>query len=72
MGERPLLERWSALAARRLPLYRRAHHTVAVDGLSPEAVARRIVDLVAAPRSAAARASGERFTEGERILSEDD
>ena len=70
VGERPLLERWSALLARRLPLYRRAHHTVAVDGLAPEAVARRIVHLVGAPRLSAST-SRERFARGERILVED-
>lgn len=43
---RPLAASWEPLLRRRLPLYRRAHHAVAVDGLSPEAVARRIVDLV--------------------------
>jgi shikimate kinase len=45
---RPLAAGWEALLARRLPLYRRAHHTVPVDGLSSEAVARRIVGLVSA------------------------
>jgi shikimate kinase len=45
---RPLAARWEALLAARLPLYRRAHHTVRVDGLAPEAVARRIVDLLRA------------------------
>lgn len=44
---RPLAASWDALLARRLPLYRRAHHTVAVDGLAAEAVARRVLDLVA-------------------------
>ncbi len=43
---RPLAAAWPDLRARRLPLYRRAHHVVEVDGLAPEAVARRIVDLV--------------------------
>jgi len=43
-GARPLLERWPDLLGRRLPLYRRAHLTVAVDGLAPEAVARRILE----------------------------
>lgn len=43
---RPLAARWPALLARRLPLYRRATLTVAVDGLSPEALARRILGLV--------------------------
>jgi len=40
---RPLAASWERLLAARLPLYRRAHLTVAVDALSPEAVARRIV-----------------------------
>jgi shikimate kinase len=44
--ERPLAPGWDSLLARRLPLYRRAHHTVTVNGLAPEAVARRIFDLV--------------------------
>ncbi len=42
--ERPLADRWDALLARRLPLYRRAHLVVRVDGLTPEAVARRILE----------------------------
>ena len=41
---RPLAASWEALRAARLPLYRRAHLTVAVDGLAPEAVARRILE----------------------------
>jgi shikimate kinase len=49
---RPLAASWAGMAARRLPLYRRAHHAVEVDGLAPEAVARRIVDLC---RTAAGR-----------------
>jgi shikimate kinase len=40
---RPLADRWEELLARRLPLYRRAHLTVDVSALTPEAVARRIV-----------------------------
>jgi shikimate kinase len=40
---RPLAERWEALLAARRPLYLRASLRVEVDGLSPEAVARRIV-----------------------------
>jgi shikimate kinase len=48
-AERPLAASWERLLARRLPLYLRAHHRLAVDGLSAEAVARRIVDLVGAP-----------------------
>ena len=43
---RPLAARWRELAATRLPLYRRAHLRVAVDGLTPEAVARRIVEAL--------------------------
>ena len=43
-GVRPLAPTWPTLLARRLPLYRRAHLSVRVDGLSPEAVARRILD----------------------------
>ena len=43
-GVRPLLDRWPELLARRLPLYRRAQLTVAVDRLAPEAVARRILE----------------------------
>jgi shikimate kinase len=46
---RPLLGQWAALRARRLPLYRRAHLTVEVDGLCAEAVARRIAALVTVP-----------------------
>ena len=45
-GARPLEASWGRLLSARLPLYRRAHHTVAVDGLAAEAVARRILDLV--------------------------
>jgi shikimate kinase len=41
---RPLAASWEALHAARLPLYRRASLTVAVDGLSAEAVARRILE----------------------------
>ncbi|GAO04249.1 shikimate kinase [Anaeromyxobacter sp. PSR-1] len=41
---RPLAARWEALLARRLPLYRRAHLTVHVDGMTPEAVARRVLE----------------------------
>jgi shikimate kinase len=48
---RPLARDWERLLARRLPLYRRAHLVVRVDGLAPEAVARRILDLVAPRRS---------------------
>jgi len=40
---RPLAGRWEELLARRRPFYLRAHLRVEVDGLAPEAVARRIV-----------------------------
>jgi shikimate kinase len=43
---RPLAASWEALLARRLPLYRRAHLAVEVDGLSPEAVARRVLEAL--------------------------
>ncbi len=43
---RPLAASWEALLARRLPLYLRAHLTVRVDGLAPEAVARRILEAL--------------------------
>lgn len=46
MEARPLAGRWEALLARRLPLYRRASLAVETDGLAPEAVARRIHDLL--------------------------
>jgi shikimate kinase len=45
-GGRPRAARWEALLARRLPYYRRAQHTVRVDGLSPEAVAARILGVL--------------------------
>ncbi|HVP69489.1 MAG TPA: shikimate kinase [Anaeromyxobacteraceae bacterium] len=45
---RPLAARWEALWRRRLPLYRRATHRVAVDGLSPDAVARRVLGILGA------------------------
>jgi shikimate kinase len=41
---RPLAARWEELRARRLPLYLRAHLRVEVDGLTAEAVARRILE----------------------------
>ncbi len=44
---RPLAPRWAELLRERLPLYRRAQLAVETDGLSAEAVARRILDLVA-------------------------
>jgi len=40
---RPLAGRWVDLLARRRALYLRAHLRIEVDGLAPEAVARRIV-----------------------------
>jgi shikimate kinase len=46
---RPLASRWEALLARRRPLYLRAQLRVPVDGLSPEAVARRIAGALLAP-----------------------
>ena len=45
---RPLAATWERLLASRLPLYRRAHHTIPVDGKTAEAVARVIVDLLRA------------------------
>ncbi len=41
---RPLAANWGALHAARLPAYRRATLAVAVDGLSAEAVAARILE----------------------------
>ncbi|HTN53621.1 MAG TPA: shikimate kinase [Anaeromyxobacter sp.] len=46
---RPLADRWEPLLAARLPLYRRAQLSVRVDGLSPEAVARRILGALGRP-----------------------
>jgi len=43
---RPLAANWAALLDRRLPLYRRAQLTVPVDGLTPAAVARRILEAL--------------------------
>jgi shikimate kinase len=43
---RPLAASWGELLDRRLPLYRRAHLTLAVDGLTPEALARRILEAL--------------------------
>jgi shikimate kinase len=43
---RPLAGAWTLLRERRRHLYGRADLTVAVDGLSPEAVARRILGLL--------------------------
>ncbi|HTP52279.1 MAG TPA: shikimate kinase [Anaeromyxobacteraceae bacterium] len=45
---RPLAGRWEPLLRRRLPLYRRSPLSVAVDGLSAEAVAQKIVALLGA------------------------
>lgn len=47
MEARPLAPRWAELLKERLPFYRRAPLAVETDGLSAEAVARRILDLVA-------------------------
>jgi shikimate kinase len=43
---RPLAATWEALHAERLPRYRRAHLTVAVDGLSADEVATRILEAL--------------------------
>jgi shikimate kinase len=43
---RPLAAHWEPLLARRRPLYARAHLRVEVDGLSAEAVARRILEAL--------------------------
>jgi shikimate kinase len=43
---RPLAATWAPLLARRRPLYGRAHLRVEVDGLGPEAVARRILGML--------------------------
>lgn len=43
---RPLAASWEGLLARRLPLYRRAHLRVPVDGLSADAVARRVLEAL--------------------------
>lgn len=43
---RPLAASWEVLHAARLPLYRRATLTLAVDGLGAEAVARRILETL--------------------------
>jgi len=40
---RPLAASWAELLAARRPRYARAHLTIAVDGLGPDAVARRIL-----------------------------
>jgi shikimate kinase len=42
-GGRPLAADWERLLRRRLPLYRRASLRVEVDGLTAEAVARRVL-----------------------------
>jgi shikimate kinase len=46
---RPLASRWEALLTRRRPLYLRAHLRVEVDGLTTEAVARRIAGALLVP-----------------------
>jgi shikimate kinase len=43
---RPLAADWEALQAARMPLYRRAHLTVAVDGLSADEVATRVLEAL--------------------------
>ena len=43
---RPLAARWEELHRARLPLYRKAHLTIATDGHSPAEVARRILDAL--------------------------
>ncbi|HSM93740.1 MAG TPA: shikimate kinase [Anaeromyxobacteraceae bacterium] len=43
---RPLAASWAPLLGRRRPLYARAHLRVEVDGLSAEAVARRVLALL--------------------------
>ncbi len=43
---RPLAGRWEELLRARLPSYRRAHLTVATDGLTPENVAGRILEAL--------------------------
>jgi shikimate kinase len=48
-GDRPLAGRWQDLLRERLPLYRRASLTVAVDGQAPQAVARRVAGLLGVP-----------------------
>jgi shikimate kinase len=45
-GDRPLAGRWEALHQDRLPLYGRAHLAIATDGLTPEQVARRILEVL--------------------------
>jgi shikimate kinase len=46
---RPLAARWEDLLARRRPLYLRAHLRVEVDGLTADAVARRIAAALDTP-----------------------
>jgi shikimate kinase len=43
---RPLAARWEELLRVRLPHYRRAHLTVITDGLTPEVVARGILEAL--------------------------
>jgi len=43
---RPLASGWEELLRQRLPLYRRAHRAVAVDGQTPGAVARRVIGFL--------------------------
>ena len=44
--DRPLAGRWEALHQDELPLYGRAHFAIATDGLTPEQVARRILEVL--------------------------
>lgn len=43
---RPLAATWEALHAERLPSYRRAHLTIAVDGLSADEIATRVLEAL--------------------------
>lgn len=43
---RPLAATWEPLLARRRPLYLRAHLRLEVDGLTPEAVASRVLGML--------------------------
>ena len=65
-GGRPLAPRWEPLLRRRLPLYRRAHLSVAVDGLSPDAVARRVAAMLEASPAPADRSGSRGGAIGER------
>ncbi|HEX7489033.1 MAG TPA: shikimate kinase, partial [Anaeromyxobacteraceae bacterium] len=63
---RPLAAKWERLLAERLPLYQRAHHTVAVDGLAPEHIARTIAALLRGPSPQPSPPAGERERTGGR------